>query len=261
MANDNNSNDGWFWLVLVIAVIGGGYLWQQEGGKLFGPGGIFGPRNEGPSPDKRLAFGTSEVYFVMGVDQGEAQKIGELLVREKYFEATIPATVLIRQKDRRYQVRCVVKKGSEITSKMTEYIEDLANMISREVVMDAPVDIHFCDRDWKTIRTFVFQAKPSKIEGLKAGWDTGTFTHDFLLTNGSASDLSEVEITLTLYREDGERVPFKKFWSSWNKNETKKVNVSAHRYQKMEVQGTAINNSRKVRIDSYWNQNWDYCQS
>lgn len=238
-------NWNWAWIAVVVVVIGALYLYNRGGGGT-GPPDALG---------RRLPFGKCEVFFTTGVEQAEAQKLGELLVREKYFSDR-PATVQVRKQNQRYELRCVVRADAAANPEVAGW-EDLGNTVSRECFRAFPVDIHLCDENLKTLRVVAFQPKPLLVEGLKAGWDTGAFTHDFLLTNGSGSDLREAEIIITLYREDGQRVPVKKFWSSWKQNETKRVNVPSHRYQKMDVQGTAIRGLEKVRIDTYWTQTWN----
>lgn len=93
----------------------------------------------------------------------------------------------------------------------------------------------------------------SPIKEFAAGWDTGFFTHDFLITNQSGSDLSKAEVTVTLYRDDGKQIQVRQFWAIWKQNETKKLNVESNNYQKMELQGSAIRGVQKVRIDKLWN--------
>lgn len=239
MSEGNNSGGGCGWYLLIsfivfIAVAAANALYKQA----------LAP------PSQRLTFGKLEVYFEKDIDQGEAQKLGDLLVREKDL-GDRPAAVQIRQNERRYDVRFVVRKGAEVDPQVTEW-EELGNMISRECFREAPVDIHLCDENLKTLRVIAFQPRPPLIIGLKGGWDSGVFNHDLLLTNGSSNELSEVEVTITLFREDGERVPVKKFWSRWSENEIKKINVSAHGYQKVEIQGTALSGSTRVRIESSW---------
>src|SRR5208282_724613 len=135
MAKGNNW--GWFWLILIIGLVGGGYLYQREGGMIFGPRGVV-------------------------------------------------ATVLL---------------------------------------------------------------SPPRTSGLVANWNTGVFSHDLLLTNRSSSDLTEVDLTITLYRKDGQKPVVKQFWSRWAKGETKKINVPSHQYQKVSLTGTALKNLDKNTID------------
>ena len=99
-------------------------------------------------------------------------------------------------------------------------------------------------------------ASPPVLDGIKMKWDTGAFSHDLLLTNETGSELRDVALTITFYRDDGEKAPVKKFWSKWGKGETQKVNVPAHRYQKEVFQGTALRGFEKVKIDESWTTTW-----
>ena len=99
---------------------------------------------------------------------------------------------------------------------------------------------------------------PPKVVGLDAQWSTGLFSYDLLLTNSSSSDLVEVELTITLYRIDGEKPVVKQFWANWSKGETKKVNVSSHKYQQVTLKGKAVQKVpvALVVIDDGWTWNW-----
>lgn len=89
-----------------------------------------------------------------------------------------------------------------------------------------------------------------------AAWDTGVFTHDLLLTYNGKDDLTEVDVQVVFVREDGQRVRENKFLARWKGGETQRINVAAHRYQKMELSGNAKRGGRDMRIDTYWNQEW-----
>lgn len=97
---------------------------------------------------------------------------------------------------------------------------------------------------------------PPKVQGLDAEWETGVFSHDLLLTNRSLADLSEVDLTITFYREDGEKPVSKHFWSKWAKGEVKRVTVTSHKYQKVTLIGIALVGFEKRKIDDGWTWNW-----
>ena len=98
-----------------------------------------------------IAFGNSTVYYQTGVEPSEAQKTGDLLVREKYFGEQ-PATVQLRYQNRRYEVRCCVRAGAENSTSDRGWRE-MGDKISRECFRTSPVDIHLCDEQMKTLRT------------------------------------------------------------------------------------------------------------
>jgi len=103
----------------------------------------------------RLAFGKGEVFFTPGVEQAEAQKIGEILVREKYFSDG-PATVQVCYENRRYEVRCVVRAGAENDNSERAW-RQLGSTISEECFRRSPVDIHLCDEKLRSLRVIAFQ--------------------------------------------------------------------------------------------------------
>jgi hypothetical protein len=108
-----------------------------------------------------------------------------------------------------------------------------------------------------------------EIKGLAAVWDSGTLTHDLNLKNGSRFDLREVNVTITLYREDGEKLTVKQFWAKWPHGEVRKINVPASNYQKVTLIGSAFADSvpyvpptpplvgdGKSSINTSWTWDW-----
>lgn len=95
-----------------------------------------------------------------------------------------------------------------------------------------------------------------KVSGLKADWDTGLFSHDLLLTNGSGDELREVDMTLTFTTRDAKTLGAKQHWTTWVNGETQKINVKPEKYQKLQAKGTAKKGEQRVQIDSEWSWNW-----
>jgi hypothetical protein len=141
---DSLPEDSWKWGAgfAVVALIGIGFLYQREGGKLFGPGGIFGP----PAP-----------------------------------------------------------------------------------------------------------AAPAILDGISSErYEPGLFSSSLTFKNQTRHILTDVEFVLTLFRENGEQVPVKKFWSKWGLNELQKFDVPAGPYQKMVLKGTAKSDGTEFELDSTW---------
>lgn len=120
----------------------------------------------------------------------------------------------------------------------------------------------------------VFDEKKSQpivpaVVFIKASLDPGFRSHDVVLnhthndgTNPNGGRLTDVEVTLVLYREDGTRHEVKRVWAAWDKGETKKVNVPAHKYQKGELIGTCtasdpFGNVGKHNVEYSWTWNWE----
>jgi RNA polymerase subunit RPABC4/transcription elongation factor Spt4 len=88
-------------------------------------------------------------------------------------------------------------------------------------------------------------AAPPPVQGVEATWDTGLRTHDLVLTHRhnegvlpKYTGLLDVDLTVTLYRQDGTMQQVRQSWAEWSKGEAKRVNVPAHKYQKVELSGT-----------------------
>jgi hypothetical protein len=107
------------------------------------------------------------------------------------------------------------------------------------------------------------------VVAIEASLDTGFRSHDVVLTHkhndGVIPDggrLTDVDVTLVLYKEDGTRHEVKRVWATWDKGEAKKINVPAHKYQKGELVGTctAVGLLGKVErhsVENSWLWNWD----
>ncbi|MCE9563351.1 MAG: hypothetical protein K8U57_15020 [Planctomycetes bacterium] len=103
----------------------------------------------------RLAFGHHELYFTPGIKPADAQKVGEILVREKWF-GEHPATVQIRYLNRRYELRCVIRAGVESNATTRPY-RHLGETIASDVFRSSPVDIHQCDEQLNTLRVIPYE--------------------------------------------------------------------------------------------------------
>jgi hypothetical protein len=115
------------------------------------------------------------------------------------------------------------------------------------------------------------KAQPSvpTVIFIKASLDTGFRSHDVILTHThndgvdpGAGRLTDVEVTLVLYREDGTRHEVKRVWAAWDKGEAKKINVPAHKYQKGELVGTCMATGLFGKVERHnveysWLWNWD----
>jgi curved DNA-binding protein CbpA len=93
---------------------------------------------------------------------------------------------------------------------------------------------------------------PASLTGFESMWDRGVFTYDLLLTNKSAGNLSDVNLAVNLINESGQSLEVKRFWASWEVNETKRINVPADSYQMHFWHGTAFRDGELVTIDLKW---------
>lgn len=102
----------------------------------------------------------------------------------------------------------------------------------------------------------VLPADPT-VKGITAEFDTGLLSHDLLLKNEySGGDLSDVEVVVTLFREDGQKPQINQFWGTWKRDEIKRISMTAHPYQKVQLKGTAKKAGEAVRIETEWSWSW-----
>lgn len=83
--------------------------------------------------------------------------------------------------------------------------------------------------------------------------DEGVFSHDVILTNGSAMTFGKCDLAVTVYLTSGKRPPVAQYWASWAAKEEKRVNVSAGgSIERVDVAGTMVNTAtgEKGRIDT-----------
>jgi|GEM_PF-2480699 len=207
---------------------------------------------DGDSLGQCLSLGAAKIYFTEGIKQDEAQKLGDLLWREKLIGAK-PSTVQVRLKNQRYEVRVILSPGLETDLKTREWYKEISNIISRECFNGSPVDIHFCNDKMKTLSVVSFEPLSPIVKGLTARWDSGIFSHDFIVFNESGFSLENVILDVVFYRDDGTLDKKKIISAKWGMKQPIKVNIPAINFQKEVVTGTAFDGQKNVRINREWN--------
>lgn len=105
-----------------------------------------------------------------------------------------------------------------------------------------------CDKSFDPKR---FEPPPPRVEHLQANFDTGLFIYDLKLSHDHPwGELTDIELTISLYRQDGEKREVKQYWGTWKPKEVKKVSIPAHRYQKVAVLGSAIAITKRTYTES-----------
>lgn len=94
----------------------------------------------------------SSIYIFAPVTQNEAEKLGQYLLNEKYFDTTKDRAIVLAKKGKTYIVRFVVdvpylKEHPELR----KGFQDLAPKISKIVFGKAPVKIELIDGDLKKV--------------------------------------------------------------------------------------------------------------
>jgi hypothetical protein len=100
---------------------------------------------------KKLTFNGGEVYYTDQVTEADAKKLGEYLVKEKFFDGT-RKTVQLNKTGSTIEVRMVVKKDGEKAPNTVETFTSVATELSQNVFNGAKVVVHLCDDHLKTLR-------------------------------------------------------------------------------------------------------------
>jgi hypothetical protein len=112
------------------------------------------PPHTAPDPGTLIEFNRGKLFYTSAVSREEAQKLGEFLFRERFFDGN-PKDVQLHKEGRTYEVRLVVQEGTERNPQTVEVMKQFGVEISNRVFESAPVDIHLCDTFLRTIRVVV----------------------------------------------------------------------------------------------------------
>jgi hypothetical protein len=99
----------------------------------------------------KLTFKNGELYYTSGVTKDEADKLGNFLVKSGFFDGE-KKSVQLNKEDGTYQVRLVIKPGFENNAPYIEQCKQAAKEVSQNVFQGAPVVIHLCDDQLKTLK-------------------------------------------------------------------------------------------------------------
>lgn len=102
---------------------------------------------------EKLEFNKGELYFTEKVTKDEANKLGNFLVENKFFDGN-EKSVQLTKNENVYQFRMVVKEGSEKDSTVIGFAKLFAMMMSMQVFDNQKVVVHFTDDSFKTIAEF-----------------------------------------------------------------------------------------------------------
>jgi predicted RNA-binding Zn-ribbon protein involved in translation (DUF1610 family) len=103
---------------------------------------------------KRLEFKGGELYYTRDVTLAEANRLGNYLVKELFFNNSFVSVQLARSGGT-YQVRYPVKIGADKQPDYIESAKQFAKEISENVFFGAPTEIHFCNEHFGTLRVVV----------------------------------------------------------------------------------------------------------
>jgi hypothetical protein len=95
--------------------------------------------------------GGSHLYYTSAVTEDEAQKLAKHLEKGITQNSDHPIDFQLNRSGNRYELRVVVKEGAE-NDPAVSLFQLYAIVVSHDLFGDAPVDVHLCDRTFKTIR-------------------------------------------------------------------------------------------------------------
>jgi hypothetical protein len=98
-----------------------------------------------------LEVNHGELYYTAAVSQEDAKRLGAFLVQEKIFDGR-PISMQLTKKGETAQLCFPVKPGFEKDAAYVASVHDLGVQISQQVFQGAPVEVHLCDNELKTLR-------------------------------------------------------------------------------------------------------------
>lgn len=99
----------------------------------------------------KLEYNGGELYYTKNVTETEAKKLGDYLVKEKFFDGQ-EKSVQLDKEGSTYQFRMVIKKELQNDDSYAENAKSVATELSENVFSKAPTEVHLCDETLKTIR-------------------------------------------------------------------------------------------------------------
>ena len=111
----------------------------------------------------KLKFGNGELFYTEEVQKSDAQKLGEYLLKEGFFNEE-KRTVQIDKNGKTWDFRMVVKKGAEDDDQFTYLFGFFSAQLSKAVFNNDPVDIHLCNEKLETLKLIPFKETESKIQ-------------------------------------------------------------------------------------------------
>jgi hypothetical protein len=100
---------------------------------------------------KKLTFNGGELYYTTQVTEADAKKLGDYLVKEKFFDGN-KKTVQLNKNGETYEFRMVVIKDGEKGPDTVATFTSVAKELSENVFSGAKVVVHLCDDHLKTLR-------------------------------------------------------------------------------------------------------------
>jgi WD40 repeat protein len=108
-----------------------------------------------PQPEsaagKMLEFNGGEIYYTRTVTEADVRKLGDYMVKQRIFEGT-RKTMQLNKTGSTYEIRAVVKKGTENSAGFDDFFKTLVKELRDKVFKGSDVVVHLCDDQMKTLR-------------------------------------------------------------------------------------------------------------
>ncbi len=117
---------------------------------------------------KMKTYNGVDLYHKAPVTDAEAERLGNYLIGAKFADST-EKSVQITRVGPVYQFRFVIKEADQNDTTLFKVFKLFSAELSNEVFNGAPVDIHICDKNFKTIRVFPYQdmGKKKMFDGVE----------------------------------------------------------------------------------------------
>ncbi|MDP8253028.1 MAG: hypothetical protein P9X27_01335 [Candidatus Kaelpia aquatica] len=107
---------------------------------------------------KSIKYKGSDLYYTSKVTESETKELGDYLLEAGFFQEESKSSSQITKDNGKYQFRIVVKKESLNDEDFIKNAAMFAATISKGVFNDNQVEIHICDKSFKTVNvaTYVY---------------------------------------------------------------------------------------------------------
>jgi hypothetical protein len=100
---------------------------------------------------QKVMFNGGELYYTSSVSEPEARKVGEHLVKTRFFDGS-PKSVQITRSNGTHQFRMVVIKGMQTNPQFVQTATQFGKELSRDVFGGELVEVHLCDEYFNTLK-------------------------------------------------------------------------------------------------------------
>jgi hypothetical protein len=151
----------------------------------------------------KIPFEESEVFYKAPVTKAEAQKLGEYLVKNKFFDENPKSVQLLKEGDT-YLFRMVAKEGVDKDESYAKIAETFAIQMSDDLFEGKMVEFHICDDQFKALRKIVPE------ERVKLIFNGSELTYFKPIVNDEGRKLGEYLISAGFFNENPKSVELRK---------------------------------------------------